>query len=67
MEDKTNKIYRMCGTSRKCTQNSTSSEDNRQCLDCLELEETGCRFGLATVVQDWVQEQAAFCECANET
>jgi hypothetical protein len=67
MEDKTNKTYRMCGASRICTQNSTSSEGNRQCLDRLEPEETGCRFGLATVVQDWVQQQAAFCECGNET
>lgn len=66
MEGKTSKTYRMCGTSKKCRQNSTSSEGNRQCLDCLDLKETGCSFGLATVAQGWVQQQAAFCECGNE-
>jgi len=63
MEGKTSKTYRMCETSKKCRQNSTSSEGNRQCLD---LKETGCRFGLAKVVQDLVQQQAAFCECGNK-
>jgi hypothetical protein len=36
-----------------------------RCLHCLHLKETGCGFGLATVVQDRVQQQVALCEYGN--
>jgi hypothetical protein len=35
-------------------------------LDCLDLKETGNVFGLSTVAQDSVQQQAAFCKCGNK-